>query len=346
MAPTLPNADDIHMPARYFAQLCQLLSDEGLDTDCILQGTGLQLARMEAPEAEISLGELEKFIAQAEDCSGRKDLGFLLGRRINVSNHEILGYGMLTSPTLEHSLKLAARYYHLMTPLFAMQYRRGPHTTELIFQPTLLIGQRALRFMIETIGVSTHEVIKTLSQGCMPNYEFRVSYPEPQHVSLYRQLRPAQMKFEAEALPGIRLVFDTALMDKPLALADRNALKMAEARCEEMLRKASRDEGVAGWVSMMMREATQGFPTLAELARLCNQSPRTLERQLEREGHRYAELAKSIRHSKACDLLRDTSQSITQVAYELGYREVSSFTRAFIRESGSSPREFRKTFVN
>jgi len=170
----------------------------------------------------------------------------------------------------------------------------------------------------------------------------RVSYPAPRHARHYQQVEPAVVKFEAEALPGIRVVFDTALMDQPLALADRNALGMAEARCEEMMRSASRNEGVTGWVSMMLREANDGFPTLAELARLCNQSPRTLERQLEREGQRYAELARSIRHSKACELLRTTSLPITQIAYQLGYRELSSFTRAFVREGGVSPRAYRR----
>lgn len=342
MATTQLNADDTRMPARYFALFCEMLAAEGVDIPAMLTDIGLNQAQMEASEAELTLREFEALIRAALDSSSRTDLAFLLGRKINVSNHEILGYGMLTSATLEQAMKLASRYYRLMTPLFSMVYRRNAKTTEIIFQPTMLIGAQALRFLIETIVVSTHEVIKTLAQGKLPHYTMRVSYPEPQHARHYRQLDPAIVKFETEALPGIRLIFESSVMDRPLPLADRNALKMAEKRCEEMLQTASRDVGVSGWVSMMLREANDGFPSLSELAHLCNQSPRTLERQMEKEGVRYTDLAKGIRHEKACDLLRSSKTPVTQIAYQLGYRELSSFTRAFIRESGMSPREFRK----
>lgn len=342
MAVVTAQSDEVRMPARYYVQLCELLAEDGIDICSMLGSIGLSRERMEAVNAQITLNEFEKLVALAEKQANRTDLGFVLGKHINVSNHEILGYGMLTAPTFEHAMRLASRYYRLMTPLFSMQYKRGPVHTELIFQPNRLIGHQALRFLIETIAVSTHEVIKTLVQGALSRYEFRVSYQEPPHRKRYAELSPAVVTFEGEALPGVRLVLDTALMDRPMPMADRNAMRMAEARCEEMLRKTSSSVGVVGWVSMMLREAADGFPSLNELAMLCNKSPRTLERQLEREGCRFSQLAKSIRHEKACELLQQPSISITDIAYQLGYKELSSFTRAFIRESGMTPSDYRK----
>ncbi len=45
---------------------------------------------------------------------------------------------------------------------------------------------------------------------------------------------------------------------------------------------------------------------------------------------------------RAVDLLRDTPLSVTEVAYEAGYADLSNFVRTFHREIGCSPREFRR----
>ena len=83
------------------------------------------------------------------------------------------------------------------------------------------------------------------------------------------------------------------------------------------------------------------MPTLAELARLLNLSPRTLERHLAREGSGFLEMSKRIRHDKACVLLASGNLPVTQVAYQLGYKDVANFTRAFRRECGTTPSEYR-----
>jgi DNA-binding response OmpR family regulator len=44
---------------------------------------------------------------------------------------------------------------------------------------------------------------------------------------------------------------------------------------------------------------------------------------------------------QACELLRDTDQSITQVALAVGFSEGAHFTRTFQREMGTTPRAYR-----
>ena len=92
----------------------------------------------------------------------------------------------------------------------------------------------------------------------------------------------------------------------------------------------------------MLRESYEGLPTLAELSHLINQPLRTMDRHLAREGSRFLAISKRIRHEKARALLEAENQSITQIAYELGYRDSANFTRAFRRESGLSPSDHRR----
>jgi AraC-like DNA-binding protein len=228
-----------------------------------------------------------------------------------------------------------------MTPVLRLQYRRGPETSELCFQPLLNLTPQSIQFMLEMAVVSAHEQIKSQLEPLTP-YDVHVSYAAPPHERRYRELKPARFHFASERLPGARLVLDTALVARPLPMADRSALQMAEERCEELLRQTAHSSGMTEWVSMMLRESNEGMPSLAELARLLNLSPRTLDRRLNGEGSKFLQLSKRIRHERACDLLR-AGQSATQVAYQVGYRDLANFTRAFRRESGMSPSEFLRT---
>lgn len=128
---------------------------------------------------------------------------------------------------------------------------------------------------------------------------------------------------------------------RPLALADPTALKLAEQRCLEMVGRARLTGDVAGWVEMMLREASDGVPLQTELAHSLNLSPRTLDRYLKKEGGSYRDLSKRARHAKACKLLADEWRPVTQIGLELGYTDASNFARAFKRESGMSPGAWR-----
>jgi AraC-like DNA-binding protein len=78
------------------------------------------------------------------------------------------------------------------------------------------------------------------------------------------------------------------------------------------------------------------------MARILNLSPRTLERRLAQEGGSFRAYARAARHARACELLRAGRLGITQIAYQLGYGDAANFTRAFRREAGCSPSEFRQ----
>ncbi len=72
-------------------------------------------------------------------------------------------------------------------------------------------------------------------------------------------------------------------------------------------------------------------------------SVRTLQRRLADHGVDFSSILERARFDRAVALLADPSMSIVNITLELGYSEVSSFSRAFRRWTGMPPAEFRKT---
>ena len=53
------------------------------------------------------------------------------------------------------------------------------------------------------------------------------------------------------------------------------------------------------------------------------------------------ELQSEARMARACALLRESTLPVTEVCLEVGYRSLGSFSAAFSRRMGCSPRAFR-----
>lgn len=85
----------------------------------------------------------------------------------------------------------------------------------------------------------------------------------------------------------------------------------------------------------------QGYPAVKEVAQLLCVSPRTLQRLLNEEGVSYSDLVERCRCEIACDALSHTDKAIQEIAVIVGYRNASSFARAFRRWTGKAPRAYR-----
>ena len=78
------------------------------------------------------------------------------------------------------------------------------------------------------------------------------------------------------------------------------------------------------------------------LARVAHVSPAHFSRQFRatfgETPHRYLQRR---RVERAMELLRETDSPVTEICFEVGYRSLGSFSGAFSRRVGCSPRAFR-----
>ena len=84
-----------------------------------------------------------------------------------------------------------------------------------------------------------------------------------------------------------------------------------------------------------------GRAVASEVARQLGMSSRTLSRKLAEEDTSFAEILEQLRAALAKRYLNDETLPISEIAWLLGYREVSSLTHAFKRWTGMTPRRFR-----
>jgi AraC-like DNA-binding protein len=330
------------VPARYTAPLLEALREERpLWLAAELASAGLDSRMLHDPGATLTMAQFDALLTAMAKHTGRADLGFELGSRITWQHHGALGAAVSRCETVNDLLRLLARYNRLITPSFFLHFRRRADQGEFIWRPAAPMSAATLRMIEEVFAVSFHKQLSAALGQRPPQYDTYLSMPAPRHAARYRELRPARFHFGYLPLPEVRVAMDATLLGTPLGWTDQGTAQAKSADLGGLQQGIRRAKRWSDWVVMMLREAEGTQPTLRELAELLSVSPRTLTRKLADEDQTLRDLAKDVRHARACAMLKDARQPIGQIAWRLGYGDPTNFTHAFCAVAGISPSKYR-----
>jgi AraC-like DNA-binding protein len=143
--------------------------------------------------------------------------------------------------------------------------------------------------------------------------------------------------------PANELDFDAAVLDWPLTTADPAALQLAREQCERALEALGFDGGIVARVRPLISRSGGGFRSLDEVAARLHVSPRTLKRRLAERATTFSTLLDQARLERAQRLLASPRLSLEEIAERAGYSDVTNFTRAFRRWTGTTPAAYRRS---
>jgi AraC-like DNA-binding protein len=110
-----------------------------------------------------------------------------------------------------------------------------------------------------------------------------------------------------------------------------------------MLATPGQDDWLAGLRSSVAESLCDGAPTIRTTSKRLGLSVRTLQRRLEQHDVDFRSLVAETRHELAKRYLAENTANLTEIAFLLGYSELSAFDRAFRRWTGSTPLAARRS---
>jgi AraC-like DNA-binding protein len=332
------------IPARYAAPLLDFLNAQDLESPAsVLAAAKLQQRDIVGTEAILTMTQFDALHCAIRQHLGRDDLGFELGNRISMDDHRALSLALRQCGTLNEMLHMVVRYSRLLTPCFFFNYTRHSDQGELTIRPAAGMSQATLRAFEELFAVSFHRDFTALL-GTRDRLNIFMSMPAPAHLSRYRRLRPTRFHFAALPLPEVRCVFPGNCLDVPLLRrtpGSDHSMPPDAAELQTAQSNISQNHQWGAWVRLLLSEAEGCQPSRKQLAELANVSETALTRNLAREGQNLRAIGHAIRVERACQMLRESGQSIGQIAYRLGYNDVANFSNTFRAAVGASPREYR-----
>ena len=139
------------------------------------------------------------------------------------------------------------------------------------------------------------------------------------------------------------LAFRRADLDTPMPEQDPYLYSVIEAFLKNRVELRADPSDFAALVRNQIKLGLEGAtPTLAEVARELGVSEQSFRRQLRDRNLGFNDLLRAARQELALRLIKTTDTPLTEVAFALGYSELSAFSRAFRGWTGMSPQRYRR----
>lgn len=128
---------------------------------------------------------------------------------------------------------------------------------------------------------------------------------------------------------------------RPNRVGDQQIWNYLREHLEEIFAATQPDRIDREVIIHVANTLSEGVPKLGDIASELGIGSRTLQRRLSELGHSYQSLVDEARREVAIKLVAQKRHSLVEVAFLTGFAEQSSFTRAFKRWSGKTPRAYR-----
>jgi AraC-like DNA-binding protein len=142
------------------------------------------------------------------------------------------------------------------------------------------------------------------------------------------------------------VVFPESVKHIQIGSADAHLNELLVGYCDEALlhrgaKRSSLRSSIENAITPLLPHGKAGA---SEVARRLGMSQRTLARRLSSKGVTFSGIMEELKANLAKSYLKEEDLPISQIAWLLGYREVSAFTHAFRRWTGMTPSRLRKSY--
>jgi len=314
--------------------LVQLAGEYGMSAEDCLADTGLHIADLGNPQAEIRIAQELAVIRSMQTRLGTDiGLGIIVGLRHRLSMRGILGYAVLSSASVREALDLMLRHMDLNYGYCSLVLEEGDQECQLQIDTQVPADVR--RFIVERTFGAAVAFYQELTGNQLLIKQLEIAFPRPAYAGLFTPLSQELPVFGA-AQHCIRI--DSAVLDLPLPGANALTQQLCLEQCQKLLNARRIRSGVAEVVRDQLLREPENMPGIDALSTQLAMAVRTLRRRLEEEGTSYRGLVDEVRLTLADGLLR-TGLPVEAVAERLGFAEASSFIRAYKRWTGMTPGE-------
>jgi AraC-like DNA-binding protein len=308
----------------------------GVDTAAVLRA--IDLPRPALDDFDRRIPEASRVRAWLDVSAATRDpaFGLLNAEHAEIGAYDVLDYAFEASETLEDALARFCRFHRVLCDAFALdrtvaggvtRYRRvertPPREAEGFFA-FLVVRARALA-----------------GKSFAPR-EVLFAHPAPEKTAPHTKFFNAPVHFDAGATELLVATRDLSLTSHHPNPGLANVL---ERYMREIVARLPKDDSLIerarGTIAEQMRKSCGTRPSLEVTSKELHMSPRSVQRRLREHGTTHQDLVESVRRDMAERLVLDRRLSITEIAFLLGFEDVSGFRRAYERWTGTTPARAR-----
>jgi len=248
-----------------------------------------------------------------------------------------VGYAWISSGSLRTALKRLERFSNILGQKASCRCEDGPDGLRFIFEHgrgDAVIGPVVADFALSLIV----DMCRTNFGPSLTFESVSLRRPLPENPKPYKDYFGCPIEFGAA---GDSFLLARHVADRLLPTSNHELATTFDAILSKQLLELGSGDLLTRCKAWLLQELTSGEPSEIDLARAMGLSSRTLQRKLAEYDMSYRGVLEAVRYDLAMRYLDDSTKTVTDITFLLGFSEQSAFTRAFKRWSGQAPTAYR-----
>jgi AraC-like DNA-binding protein len=302
-----------------------------------LLAIGIEQTTLNDPTLRFPEDKLIAIWQRIAENSKYPDIGLLIGQTINPAAKGLLSSWVSQAESIGEALEIFRKHIALMNPSEYWAFDDDNEHCTLRFllnknkaYPTIA-SERSMSALVSWGRVlSGHE---------FPLIEANFVFPCPDHHALFSPIFGDSISFD---MPENSLKFDSRMLKLPIANGNQYLKTLIGDKAKDLLQTLTQDYSFTSKTKHTIENMllTKGAISIDAVCEKLAVSRQTLYRKLKEEGSDYKSLSEEYKKTEALRLLQFESANITNISLRLGFKDSSSFYKAFKRWFGMSPKAY------
>jgi AraC-like DNA-binding protein len=310
---------------------------KGADVDALIRRYALSPDLEFRPDVEIEVEKLNALFDAVASALADPFLGIHVAVQYQRGTYHVFEFACRNSPNLRGAALRMVRYASLLNQAVTFSFTETGQTGAFTHRLEGL-GRHANEFTIAVIYLLARELTR---QAWTPEAVWFAHAAPAETGELASLFGTKRIRFGDDS-NGLLLGSD--VLDAPVIGADPTLLRVLETEMGRQVAEPPRPTSsqiVLDTERAVKTTLELGAPRIENIAHSLGTSVRTLQRRLDEEGTSFQAVVERTRERLARQLVERGELSSPQLAFALGYADVTSFLRAFKRWTGTTPQDFR-----
>lgn len=331
------NQKDRNVLASWAVAVAEALDERGINSRKIFADAGIDIATARDPSRRYPADRMTNVYRISEAITGDPSFGLSIAEYVHPTSLNALGYSLFASQDLESFCRRIVRYFGLVSTNAVTEVENDTREFRLSMLPAIGL----------TCYAPQDAWLATLLR--FSRYIYRPTFnplrvylrrPEPrQNLDKFASWFRAPIEFGSSKNT---LVFSMRDMTVRLPAANAELARQNDQVVMSLLRQIDRSDIIAQVRASFIGLLPSGECSKQNVAAQLNMSERTLQNRLLARDTSYSHLLSETRRELAEQYMNQSLHSISEVAFLLGFSEISSFSRAFRVWTGESPSRYRE----
>jgi len=351
----------------YITIVINAMHELGFESDDILNKFLLSKASLSSPDARVSIA---KFMRLGHACLSKSNIawfGLVMGKMTSSTQLGFAGLLADSSDNLEQACQRIATYevlnkYNIrgQSTFNAPLLVNKEQSNGALSQSTIHSSNQDIKhkrgilqfysiapyndynyFVVDSIIAGWYQIITDLCDRDHAIEKVCFEFPAPKYEDKYREYFNCEVLFNQT---NNYLVIKEDALSWPCKNACSSTATLlqryADAELDKFQLGFSFQEKVSRAIGPLLNRST---PTLEAVAEQLNMAPWTVRRKLIDDGSSYQKILNKTRKELAISYIGNTSLTLGEIAYLLGFGSPTAFQRAFKRWTGVAPGQFRQS---